>query len=101
MNTFGGLPSHRHWPSRTPMYVVIGAEHCRRQLSQWQTTQACAGPSTSKAIVPHKQRPRMRNLLEAATTAQTSAARTRESPRNAPDWRLIPTFGAGDSERLR
>jgi hypothetical protein len=45
------------------MYVVIGAEHCRRQLSQWQFTQVWTGVSISNLIAPHKQRPRIIGLL--------------------------------------
>jgi len=45
------------------MYVVIGAEHCRRQLSQWQFTQVWTGVSISNLMAPHKQRPRIIDLL--------------------------------------
>ncbi len=45
------------------MYVVIGAEHCRRQLSQWQFTHAWTGVSIRKLMDPHKQRPRIIGLL--------------------------------------
>ena len=45
------------------MYVVIGAEHCRRQLSQWQLTQAWTGVSISNLMAPHKQRPCIIDLL--------------------------------------
>jgi hypothetical protein len=48
---------HFHWPSLLPMNVVIGAEHCLRQLSQWQITQATIGGSISNLIVPHRHLP--------------------------------------------
>jgi len=43
LKVFGKSPSHRHCVSCIPIYVVIGAEHWRRQLSQWQFTQAFIG----------------------------------------------------------
>lgn len=57
------------------MYVVIGAEHCRRQLSQWQFTQAWTGVSISNLTAPHKQRPRIIDLLGNIPSFEARAVR--------------------------
>jgi hypothetical protein len=56
------------------MYVVIGAEHCRRQLSQWQFTQVWTGVSISNLMAPQKQRPCIIGLLSDIPSFKALAA---------------------------
>jgi hypothetical protein len=43
--------------------VVIGAEHCRRQLSQWQLTQEKIGGVIAKLTALQKHLPRCFSVM--------------------------------------